>query len=314
MGKPKGNRKISERERGKRGGSRAGGPPRTGMARDVSAVVLLAAGSVLGLALATFSSMDGALIARAITPANLCGPVGHRAAAATYGVLGFSALVLPLALATAALKLFRAATPRITIVSAVAWTVLIASVAALGHLALDGRATAPFPAGGAVGAALARFAVSLLGAWGSAIVVVAAGTVALIVATDVKVTAIAAGFARAAHAVLGFVSARLAAAVSEHRAAIAELREQEAAERERRAEEEAALLADTAEIEAAGEQDHAEARAVAGALALEHVRRTGGFDDPAWVEMVAAEVAAGAVEEEEEAPERRKRKRKDRED
>src|SRR5512141_303187 len=193
MGKPKGNRKISEREHGKRGGSRAGGPPRTGMARDVAAVVLLAAGAVLGLALATFSSLDGALIARAMTPSNLCGPLGHRAAAATYGVLGFSALVLPLALGAAALKLFRGATPRITIVSAVAWAVLTGSVAALGHLALDGRAAASFPAGGAVGAALARAAVSVLGTWGSAIVVVAAGVVALIVATDVKVTAIASG-------------------------------------------------------------------------------------------------------------------------
>jgi len=44
MGKPKANRRISERERGKRGGSRAGAPPRTGMARDVTAVVLLALG------------------------------------------------------------------------------------------------------------------------------------------------------------------------------------------------------------------------------------------------------------------------------
>ncbi|HEX9053258.1 MAG TPA: DNA translocase FtsK 4TM domain-containing protein, partial [Anaeromyxobacter sp.] len=280
------------------------------MARDVSAVVLLAGGAVLGLALATFSSLDGALIARAMTPSNLCGPLGHRAAAATYGVLGFSALVLPVALGAAALKLFRGATPRITIVAAVAWAVLIASVAALGHLALDGHAAASFPAGGAVGAALARAAASLLGTWGSAIVVVAAGLVALIVATDVKVTAVASGALGAARAVVGFLSARLAAAVTEHRAAIAELREQEAAERARRAEEEAEALADTAEIEADGDQDRAEARAVAGALALEHVRRTGGFDDPAWVDEVAAEVAAeDAVEEA--APERRRRRRKD---
>src|SRR5512144_2053199 len=213
MGKPKGNRKISER--GKRGGPRAGAPPRTGMARDVAAVVLLAAGALLGLALATFSSLDGALIARAMTPSNLCGPLGHRAAASTYGVLGFSALVLPLALGAAALKLFRGATPRITIVSAVAWAVLTGSVAALGHLALDGRAAASFPAGGAVGAALARAAVSVLGTWGSAIVVVAAGVVALIVATGVKVTALAMGTAAAARAVLGFVSTRLADAVTE---------------------------------------------------------------------------------------------------
>jgi S-DNA-T family DNA segregation ATPase FtsK/SpoIIIE len=102
----------------------------------------------------------------------------------------------------------------------------------------------------------------------------------------------------------------VASAVAEHRAAIAELREQEAEERARRAEEEASALADTAEIEAAGEQDRAEARAVAGALALEHVRRTGSFEDPAWVEESAPEEAAA----EEAAPERRRRKRKERED
>jgi S-DNA-T family DNA segregation ATPase FtsK/SpoIIIE len=307
MGKPKTNRRISERERGKRGGPRSGAP-RTGMARDVAAVVLLALASVLALALATFSSLDGALIARGMTPANLCGPFGHRAAAGTYGVLGFSALVLPFALGAPALQLFRGATPRITVLAAIAWAVLIASVAALGHLVLDGRAAAPFPAGGAVGAALSRAAASLLGTWGSAIVVLATGTVALIVATDVKVTSVAAGAARAGRAILGFASRRVIDAVAEHRAAIAELREQEAEERLRRAEEEAAALADTAEIDAAGDQDRAEARAVAGALALEHVRRTGSFEDPAWVEGVEAEP------EDEPAPEPRRRRRKSAED
>jgi S-DNA-T family DNA segregation ATPase FtsK/SpoIIIE len=254
------------------------------MARDVAAVVLLALAAVAALALATFSSLDGALLARGIAPANLCGPLGHRAASALYGLLGFSALVLPVALGAAALRLLQGAPPRITLVSAAAYAVLTLSVAALAHLALDGRAAAPFPAGGVVGAALSGAAEGLLSTWGSAIVVLATGVVALIIAADVKVRDLAAGLSAAGRAVFGFVSTRLADAVQEHRAAVAELRAEEAADRLRRAEAEAADLADTAEIEAAGEEDRAEARAVAGALALEHVRRTGSFDDPAWVE------------------------------
>ncbi len=277
MGNPRGNRRLPGRERTKRGN-----PPRTGMARDVAAVILLALAAVSALALATFSSLDGALVARGIAPANLCGPLGHRGASGLYGVLGFSALVLPAALGTAALRLFQGASPRITLVSAAAYAVLTLSVATLAHLALDGRATAPFPAGGVVGAALSGAAERLLSTWGSAIVVLATGVVALIVAADLKVRELAAGLVVAGRTVFGFASARLADAVQEHRAAVAELRAEEAAERLRRAEAEA--LADTAEIEVAGEEDRAEARAVAGALALEHVRRTSSFDDPAWVE------------------------------
>ncbi|HEY6004273.1 MAG TPA: DNA translocase FtsK 4TM domain-containing protein [Anaeromyxobacter sp.] len=279
MGKPRGNRRISERERPKRGG-----PPRTGMARDVAAVVLLAVAAVAALALATFSSLDGALIAHGMAPANLCGPVGHRAASILYGLLGFSSLVLPVALAAAALRLFQGAPPRITVVSALAYAVLTLSVATLAHLAFGASSAAPFPAGGVVGSALSAQCVRFLSTWGSAIVVLAAAVVALIVAADLKVRDLAAGFASAGRAVAGFVSARVVKAVDEHRAAVAELRAEEAAERLRREEAEAAALADTAEIEAADEEDRAEARAVAGALAMEHVRRASSFDDPAWVE------------------------------
>jgi S-DNA-T family DNA segregation ATPase FtsK/SpoIIIE len=292
MGNPRGNRRLK--------GSKRGEAPRTGMARDILAVVLLALAAVAGLALATFSSLDGPLIARGMTPANLCGPVGHRAATALYGVLGFSALVLPFALGTAALRLFRGATPRITLVSAAAYAVLTLSVATLAHLALAGRAAASFPAGGVVGAALSASAERLLSTWGSAIVVLATGTVALIVAADVKVGDVASGIAAAARAVTGFARTRLAAAVEEHRVAVAELRAEEAADRQRRAEAEAAALADTAEIEATGEEEEAEARDMAGALALEHVRRTGSFDDPAWA----------ALEEPEPEPAPRRRREK----
>jgi len=259
------------------------------MARDVAAVVLLALAAVSALALATYSSLDGALLAHGMAPANLCGPVGHRAASILYGLLGFSALVLPVALGAAALRLFQGAPPRITVVSAAAYAVLTLSVATLAHLALAGRAAAPFPAGGVVGAALSGQAERLLSTWGSAIVVLATGLVALIVAADVKVRDLASGLAAAGRAVLGFVSSRVTDAVHEHRVAVAELRAEEAAERLRREEAEADALADTAEIEAAGDEERAEARAVAGVLAREHVRRTGSFDDPAWVEEAGAE-------------------------
>ena len=316
MGKAKGNRRL-DGERGRkddapRNGKRAAP---SGMRRDIAAVVLLAAGAGSALALATFSSIDGALIARGITPANLCGPVGHRAATALYGLLGWSALILPVALAAVSVRLFRAEPPRITALGAFAYAVLTLSIASLAHLLLGGG-DAPFPAGGAVGAALCGVSVRFLSGWGSGIFLVALATVALIVAADVKPQAVAAGFARAAKAVLGFLARRFTGAVEEHRAAVAELRAEEAALRARRAEEEARQLADTAEIEVAREEDRAEARAVAGALALEHVRRTGSFDDPAWVAGLAPaaetaddDEAAGADAPVEDAA-KRKRKEK----
>src|SRR5512138_1230478 len=114
------------------------------MARDVAAVVLLAVAAAGALALATFSSLDGALIARGMTAANLCGPVGHRAAAALYGLLGYSALVLPVAMGTVAVRLFRDTPPRITALGAVAYTVLTLAIASLAHLALGASAATPF--------------------------------------------------------------------------------------------------------------------------------------------------------------------------
>jgi DNA segregation ATPase FtsK/SpoIIIE, S-DNA-T family len=322
MGKPKtSNRRVSDKERAKRGDKppepRAKGkPPRTGISKDIGAVVLVALAAASALALATFSALDGALIANGLAPSNLIGPVGHRAASALYGVLGLSALVLPFALGGAAWRLFRGAPPRLTILSAAAYAVLTLSVATLAHLALAGRLPVSFPAGGAVGASLATVAERLFSLWGSAIVVTATATVALIVATGLKPQTIGAAFWGAAGAVLGFLSRRLGDAVDEHRAAVAELRAEEAADRARRAA--AERLADTAEIEADGDESAAEARAVAGALALEEVRRA-SFDDPAWVGGLAQEKPAkGADVEvciEAEAPRRRRKaKEADRED
>jgi S-DNA-T family DNA segregation ATPase FtsK/SpoIIIE len=307
MAKPKSNRRLPEKDR-KKGEARQSA--RTGMARDVGAVVLLALALGSGLALATFSSLDGALLARGITPSNLVGPVGHRVALLVYRVLGFSALVLPVGLGAAAWRLFRGAPPRITILSALAYAVLTLAVATLGHLALGASKLASFPAGGAVGAFSSGQLERLFSTWGTAIVVSAVAMVALIVAADVKPQSIVAALARAARAIAGFTSDRVAAAVEEHRVAVAELRAEEARDRVRRAE--AEELADEATIEADGDEDRAEARAVAGALALEQVRR--GFDDPAWVDALApSEDAQPAAEDEEEreSPPKRRRKAKD---
>ncbi|WP_242343109.1 DNA translocase FtsK [Anaeromyxobacter terrae] len=305
MGKARSNRRLPEKERPKKGDKKAeprGGAqkaPRTGMARDVGAVVLLALAATSGLALATYSSLDGALIARGMAPSNLVGPVGHRLAAGVYGILGFSALVLPIALGAAAWRLFRGAPPRLSIVSAIAYAILTLCVATLGHLALGGHSLAPFPAGGALGRSLSASAEGLLSTWGSAIVVTAAGIVALIVAADVKPQTIGGFIAGAARGLFGFASDRVAAAVEEHRIAVAELRAEEAADRKREA------LADAASIEADDDESREEARAIANALAIEHARRT-GFEDPAWV----GGLAAPAPEEEPEPAEPPARKRR----
>jgi S-DNA-T family DNA segregation ATPase FtsK/SpoIIIE len=307
MGKARSNRRLPEKERPKKGEKaepRSGGKaPRTGMARDVGAVVLLALAAASGLALATFSSLDGALIVRGMAPANLVGPVGHRIAAGLYGVLGFSALVLPVGLGAAAWRLFRGAPPRLTIVSAIAYAVLTLCVATLGQLAFGGQALTSFPAGGAVGRALGGHAEGLFSTWGSAIVVSATGLVALIVAADVKPQTIGGWLTGALRGLFGFASDRVAAAVEEHRIAVAELRAEEAMDRKRR---DAEGLAGDATIEAGDDDSREEARAAAAALALEHARRT-GFEDPAWVDGLAP-AAAPADEEEPEEPQRKKRK------
>src|SRR6185369_16123872 len=91
MGKGKGKRNAAARAKAK--GATA---PRSGMRRDIAAVVLMAGAAVLGLALLTFSSSDGPLVARGLPAgSNLIGPTGHRMATALYRVLGFAALVVP---------------------------------------------------------------------------------------------------------------------------------------------------------------------------------------------------------------------------
>jgi S-DNA-T family DNA segregation ATPase FtsK/SpoIIIE len=319
MSKAKGNRRLSGRERSRRGESataesKGGRAPRTGMARDIAAVVLLALGVGIGLALTTFSSLDGALLTRKLPPSNLVGPLGHSVATGLFSILGFAALVLPIALVTVAWRLFRGATGRFTALGATAYLALTLCLATLSHLVLGGLGLASFPAGGGVGAALALRSVRVLSTAGSLLAVTALALVAAIVATDLKVRDVAAWLRDATGALFGFARARVSDAIDEHREAVAELRAEEASERARRAEQEAEQLAAAALVEADGDEAAGEARAVAGVLALEQVRRA-GIDDPAWVSTLEprparaaeAELVAEAAEPEA-APRRRRRK------
>jgi DNA segregation ATPase FtsK/SpoIIIE, S-DNA-T family len=327
MAKVKGNRRLSGGEREKRSDaskSRAA-PPRTGMARDIGAVLLLTLGVGLGLALTTFSALDGALVARGLSPANLVGPVGHRVAGACYQVLGFAALVVPVGLVTVAWRLFRGATGRLTAVGATAYLVLTLCLAVLSHLLLASFDLASFPAGGVIGAALAIRSVRLVSTAGSVLLVTAAALVAAIVATDLKIKDVVGLAWSGLLGLLGFTKDRMADAVREHREAVAELRAEEAAERTRRAEAEAEALAAAALVEADGEASADEARQVVGALALEQLNRRFGIDDPAWVSALtplapaAGEpqvvIATPALEDEpepESAPRRRRKKGEER--
>jgi S-DNA-T family DNA segregation ATPase FtsK/SpoIIIE len=288
MGKPKSNRK-SEKSRDERSGS-------TGMGRDILAVGLLALGTSLAIALLTFSSLDGQLIAHDVPPAsNLVGPVGHHVARALYQFLGFSALVLPVALVLTAVSLFRGQSPRLTLVGSAAYAVLTASIATLAHLFLSGRALASFAPGGAVGRVLCTRAESLFGSVGTALVVGAGAIVALIVATDVKVQKVWAVAWAATRAAWAWGVAKVSDAIDRHRAAVAEMRAEEAAERAREEE-----LGASAVVEAAA-GDEREGRAMAGALVREK-KRTQLDDEPAW---------ATAEEEEDAIPRRRRRAREE---
>ena len=289
MGKQKLNRK-SEKSRDERSG-------RTGMGRDIVAVALLALGTVLAIALVTFSVLDGQLIAHDVPPAsNLVGPVGHHVALALFRVLGFSALVIPVALVVTAISLFKGQSPRLTLVGAGAYAVLTASIATLAHLFLSGRALASFAPGGAVGRLFCTRADALLGSVGTALVVGAGAVVALIVATDVKVQKVWAVTWAAVRAAWGWALARVTDAVDRHRIAVAEMRAEDAVERAREAE-----LAASAVVEAADGEEQ-EGRAMAGALLRE--KKRGRLDDePAW---------ATADEEEDALPRRRRRGKEER--
>jgi S-DNA-T family DNA segregation ATPase FtsK/SpoIIIE len=283
----KGNRRTG-RSREPAGGG-------TGMGREIAAVLLTAAGLLAGLALVTFESIDGQLIARGLPPAsNLVGPLGHHLAGVLYRVLGFAALVLPFALVTAGWKLFRGAARRVTLVASAAYLVLVLSAATLSHLLLAPRGLASFPAGGAVGAFLCRRATGLLGGVGAALSVGAVAVVALIVATDFQVRA-AAGLAwRAARALGSFAVRRAGESLERHREAVRELRAEDAARR----------AAEAAAVEAESPEDEAEALAVAGELSAER-ERIAWSDDPPW----AAELGS-AREEAPEEPEGRPRRRR----
>ncbi|BDG09897.1 FtsK/SpoIIIE family DNA translocase [Anaeromyxobacter paludicola] len=293
MGKGKSRK---EKDTAKRG-ERAEGARGTGMKKDIAAVLLFTVGLALFLALVSFSSQDRLFLDRGLPPAgNLCGKVGHYAALGLYGVLGFSALVLPIAVCTGAIRLFRDAPRRLTAVAAAAYAVLTLAVATLAQLFLGRTELASFPAGGAVGRVLCRNAEALFGAVGTALVVGACAVVALILAADLDVVAAAAAVGRAMRALGAFLFHQTREAVDRHREAVAELREAEAAEKARRAEEEAA-------------DEEARARAAvalaAGAVEVAAEEGPAGDDDPAWAREL--NTAPLPPEEPKEKPRRKKK-------
>jgi DNA segregation ATPase FtsK/SpoIIIE, S-DNA-T family len=297
MAKPKPNRRLAK-DRPARGKGEAS---RSGLAREISAILVLAAALAAALAFATYSPLDGDLIARGLTPLNLVGPVGHRAASLLFRGLGVAAPVLAIGLGSLGWRMIRGVATRITVIGSAASAVLIVALAALAHLALTGLVRLPFPAGGAAGAALARLSARFLSTWGSAIALTAVAAIALTVATGLSLWPVLKALGAGLWGLLSFGQRRLAAAVDEHRAAMAELRAEEA-ERARLAAEE---LAATAEIEAGDDASREEARATAGALAMEHVRRQ-LFEDPAWADGFAPAEAAPAAEQAVEAAARKR--------
>ena len=272
----------------KKSGKAKGKAPRSGMRRDIAAVVVMAAALVLGLALLTFSSRDAPLVARGLPAgSNLVGPVGHRVATAFYRALGFAALVVPVGLGLFGWKLFRDIPRRITLIASVAHLVLALSVATLAHLLLAARHLTSFPAGGAVGRLLSTRAEALFSPVGTGVIVGACAIVALIVAVDFQVRDAAGLLFRGGRALVGFVGGRLGDAVDRHRAAIAELRAAEALDRARRVE---------GDVEAGSDGDELEGRAVLGALAAEQARRDAFADDPAWVHELPLDRAEALTE------------------
>ncbi len=287
-----GNARSNKRTTGSRG--QEGKAPASGMKRDIAAVVVLASAIILGLSLVTFSAMDAPLVARGLPAgSNLVGPVGHRLATASYGVLGFAALIVPVALVVFAAKLFRDAPRRITLIATAAHVILALSVATLAHLLLASRHLTSFPPGGAVGRVLCGRAEALFSAVGAGVIVSACGLVALIVAVDLKLRDAIATVAAGARASTAFVAAHLGNAVHPHREAVAELRAQPALDRARRAEAEA------------------EGFAVATELAVEQQRRLPLGDEPAWVQDLApaADGTATATAVEPPAEPRRRRRK-----
>jgi S-DNA-T family DNA segregation ATPase FtsK/SpoIIIE len=278
---------------GKKGNRRVGpgDGERTGMGRDIAAVAIGAVTVALALALVTWSSLDGRLLARGLPPAsNLVGRAGHWAASGLFQAFGFAALVLPLALGGYALKLFRREPVRVTAVANAAFLVLGLSAATLAHLFLARAELASFPPGGGVGRFLCGRSVALLSQVGTAIAVGACATIAAIVAIDFRVGAAAAAVAGAARAAAGFVAGRTKQAVERHREAVAQVRAEMAEDAERREPAEAA-----------------EATPVPGVAAWS----VAAGEDPAWARAPLVSANDAVTDEELEERPRRRRGRKD---
>jgi S-DNA-T family DNA segregation ATPase FtsK/SpoIIIE len=287
MGKAKGNRRSTGR----------GGGGRTGIGRDVGAVLLLAVAAGLLLALVSFSSLDAQLLARGLPPArNLVGRLGHWSAGVLYRALGLPALLLPAALLAYGVKLLRREPVRSTAIANGAAVVLVLCLSTLAELFLAGRGLATFPPGGSAGRFLCTRAVALLSQVGTGIFVSAWALVAAIVAVDLRVRDALAAALGSLRWVFAQLVAHAGEAIARHRAAVNERRAAEAEARARAVEEE--------EDEDGGAGEPAQR---GGELAAPGFALAGG-DDPAWARAPLA--FAGAVADGAEPVERPRRRRR----
>ena len=117
MAKLKPNRRIAGKDRPPKGRPSTSKTRRTGMGREILAIVILAIAVAGALAFATFQKLDGELVARGLPTQNVVGPVGHRVASWLYRALGVAAPVLVVGLGALGWRTLRGVPSRITAVS-----------------------------------------------------------------------------------------------------------------------------------------------------------------------------------------------------
>jgi S-DNA-T family DNA segregation ATPase FtsK/SpoIIIE len=161
----------------------------SGARRAIAGVFVLAVGLLSTLSLASFDVRDR------VGPGfhNAVGPVGHGLAESMFGLLGYCAFVVPLALLWASAVLFIGGAEKRRWPQVVAAVMLVLAGSVLCQLAFASKGAA-HPAGGAIGQELARVLCGLFSVAGTVILVSAVCVAALIVGTNrafLKVCALA---------------------------------------------------------------------------------------------------------------------------
>ncbi|MDF1564882.1 MAG: DNA translocase FtsK 4TM domain-containing protein [Deltaproteobacteria bacterium] len=167
-------------------------PASPGHRRELVGVVLVAIGLTLGLAVWSFDPSDDSLVGRGLPPAaNLIGSFGHQLADLLLSTLGVGAFVLALVCVGIAALLFSRLRLRITVLEAMGWTTVVLAGAVLAHLLIP--ETRPFHhvPGGLVGLFGGELLRGQLNTVGAVIVAIALMILALVLAADLRVHAMA---------------------------------------------------------------------------------------------------------------------------